>query len=74
MSMGDQLDTSPPRETARCKDQILLYDYKLSALFDVYCCPSGFSELRPARKISSVDNKLTAMTELDHVGEQKIEQ
>lgn len=27
-------------------------------------CPSGFSELLPARKISSVDRRLTAMTEL----------
>ena len=30
-----------------------------------YCCPSGFSELRPALKISSVDNKLIAITELE---------
>ena len=27
-------------------------------------CPSGLSELRPARSISSVDSKFTAMTEL----------
>lgn len=31
-----------------------------------YCCPSGFNELRPALKISSVDRRLTAITELDH--------
>ena len=30
-----------------------------------YCCPSGFSELRPARRISSVDSRFTAITELD---------
>lgn len=29
-----------------------------------HCCPSGFNELRPARRISSVDKRLTAMTEL----------
>ena len=34
-------------------------------LSSFYCCPSGFKELRPARKISSVDNKLTAITELN---------
>lgn len=30
-----------------------------------YCAPSGLSELRPALRISSVDNKLTAITELE---------
>ncbi len=30
----------------------------------IYCCPSGFNELRPALNISSVDSRLTAMTEL----------
>ena len=43
-------------------DGLLLYQYICFVI--VYCCPSGFSELRPARKISSVDNRLTAMTEL----------
>jgi hypothetical protein len=36
-----------------------------------YCSPSGLSELLPARRISSVDNKLMAITELrnpDKVG------
>lgn len=28
-----------------------------------YCWPSGFKELRPARKISSVDKRFTAITE-----------
>jgi hypothetical protein len=31
-----------------------------------YCSPSGLSELLPARRISSVDNRLTAITELRH--------
>jgi hypothetical protein len=31
-----------------------------------YCSPSGLSELLPARRISSVDNRLMAITELRH--------
>lgn len=34
-----------------------------------YCSPSGFSELLPARKISSVDNRLMAITELRKSGQ-----
>jgi hypothetical protein len=29
-----------------------------------YCAPSGFNELRPARRISSVESRFTAITEL----------
>lgn len=30
-----------------------------------YCCPSAFKEVLPARKISSVERRLTAITELE---------
>lgn len=39
-------------------------DVPLASIF--YCSPSGLSELLPARRISSVDNRLTAITELRH--------
>ncbi len=43
-------------------DMSSLYLYRIQ---QAHCCPSALSELRPARRISSVDNKFTAITELN---------
>jgi hypothetical protein len=54
------------RKSSRVKSirHPLLYDRCLS---DKNYCPSGFNELRPARRISSVDSRFMAMTELYEV-------
>lgn len=39
----------------------------LTTVISYYCAPSGLSELRPARRISSVERRLTAITELQNM-------
>ena len=50
------------RSSSNLELEMITLLYATLAIY--YDCPSGLSELRPARSISSVDSKFTAMTEL----------
>ena len=59
---ADKLHCTPPK--VRLSQVIIPITQRTNAPCAFYCSPSGLSELLPARRISSVDNKLMAITEL----------